>query len=294
MGSGKRSSSVSAQRLSASQRSARGALPRQGTRSEGAQRLSASQRSARREIEGCRGRTECAQRLSASQRSALDHRIWACPGCVRAQRLSASQRSAHDALNLPRRVHVSAQRLSASQRSAHFRTADDGARSVPVLNAFRHHRGRHSSLRRRDWSLRECSTPFGITEVGTQNARQFQARLQVLNAFRHHRGRHMIFPSFGCIGYRCSTPFGITEVGTRAGARGYFGSACAQRLSASQRSAHRQHRLARPVMFVLNAFRHHRGRHRDRGGARGGGSAVLNAFRHHRGRHRRSLRDSRR
>ena len=36
-----------------------------------------------------------------------------------------------------------------------------------------------------------CSTPFGITEVGTRRRPRSSQRLDVLNAFRHHRGRQL-------------------------------------------------------------------------------------------------------
>ena len=36
-----------------------------------------------------------------------------------------------------------------------------------------------------------CSTPFGITEVGTTIILRSGSEREVLNAFRHHRGRHM-------------------------------------------------------------------------------------------------------
>ena len=60
----------------------------------------------------------------------------------------------------------------------------------------------------------------------------------MLNAFRHHRGRH---------------PHGLELMHVIH---------CAQRLSASQRSARSAARLDRAMgSDVLNAFRHHRGRH---------------------------------
>ncbi len=128
---------------------------------------------------------------------------------------------------------------------------------VPTL---RHHRGRH---------------PIAVApeRIGGDRA--------VLNAFRHHRGRHrstvdavpnatsaqrlsasqrsaprpITAPPIPASN-RCSTPFGITEAGT------------------TDDSPH-----AAPA--VLNAFRHHRGRHLsdaiDRLDLR-----ALNAFRHHR------------
>src|SRR5205807_640062 len=62
--------------------------------------------------------------------------------------------------------------------------------------------------------MRACSTPFGITEVGT------------------------LALSFEPItSDRCSTPFGITEVGTSCTRMRRPGRSGAQRLSASQRSA---------------------------------------------------------
>ena len=95
------------------------------------------------------------------------------------------------------------------------------------------------------WPLltsRVCSTPFGITEVGTEPAsRVALEHRQVLNAFRHHRGGHIAATSVTArCRLMCSTPFGITEVGItlrrhdrRRDRRG------AQRLSASQRWARR-------------------------------------------------------
>ena len=112
----------------------------------------------------CRRRDACAQRLSASQRWALDVSR-AAPASTRcAQRLSASQRSAH--CTDPSRHTCDrdcAQRLSASQRWAHCQTI---AASVAASM---------------------CSTPFGITEVGTSCDRDSCATSdRVLNAFRHH------------------------------------------------------------------------------------------------------------
>ena len=60
-----------------------------------------------------------------------------------------------------------------------------------MLNAFRHHRGGHpADVEGETAEVIECSTPFGITEVGI--------RTGVVE--RQRRAR-------------CSTPFGITEVG---------------------------------------------------------------------------------
>ena len=138
-----------------------------------------------------------------------------------------------------------------------------------MLNALRHHRGRHVQLERHaahcsrraqrlaasQRSARTsstdrlprtptCSTPCGITEVGTFSVRiAGMAVVQsVLNALRHHRGRHDRSPACSrrrpCCAQRlaasqrsarlsprwsltallgCSTPCGITEVGTGHG-----------------------------------------------------------------------------
>ncbi len=60
----------------------------------------------------------------------------------------------------------------------------------------------------------------------------------------------------------CSTPFGITVVGTRVGRRRYFRLLSrAQRLSASLWSAPFLRNVLAVLVCVLNAFRHHCGRH---------------------------------
>ena len=156
-----------------------------------------------------------AQRLSASQRSApgSGRRSWRRVRC--AQRLSASQRSAQAIIERLSAVRTSAQRLSASQRSA------------PAGRA------------RRGPTEKVCSTPFGITEVGTFVTARVRQQREV-----------------------CSTPFGITEVGTRLGTADHRHLwPRAQRLSASQRSAPPGVGTNACPSTVLNAFRHHRGRH---------------------------------
>ncbi len=231
-----------------------------------------------------------------------------------------------------RRLQGRAQRLSASQRWAPCRSALRFA-FRGVLNAFRHHRGGHDHELDGRRVLDRCSTPFGITEVGTCLAAARVALGLVLNAFRHHRGGHDPASQgqglhFGVLnafrhhrgGHRpfavlighssmCSTPFGITEVGTRGTAvalenepvlnafRHHRGGhtnratsrrckrCCAQRLSASQRWAHLAKSLCQCHPGVLNAFRHHRGGHRLERCLDDSASIVLNAFRHHRGGH---------
>ena len=155
-----------------------------------------------------------------------------------------------------------------------------------VLNAFRHHRGRHPPHPSAHSRLR-----------------------YVLNAFRHHRGRHPAGPPGWPCRRTCSTPFGITEVGTtgwdddgtggtgaqrlsasQRSARGRVVKKerprpCAQRLSASQRSAqYIRGPASRPAVRAqrLSASQRSALPHRAR---RGDLVRVLNAFRHHRGRH---------
>ena len=130
-----------------------------------------------------------------------------------------------------------AQRLSASQRSA----------------------PRYSVLGRSDLSM--CSTPFGITEVGTDEPPVLKNVEFMLNAFRHHRGRHNLHPAGRRVLIGCSTPFGITEVGTRLLA---FGKQSPERCSTPFGITEVGTRVAldrRAVPRMLNAFRHHRGRH---------------------------------
>ena len=229
-----------AQRLSASQRSAHYTDSNYPALTVRAQRLSASQRSAQvAPAMSVRDGTS-AQRLSASQRSAPPGAsgTYLLYGC--AQRLSASQRSAPQGRCGDVRVIPGAQRLSASQRSA-LGARFQGTPRLTVLNAFRHHRGRHAITRSATLALGECSTPFGITEVGT---------------CVHH--------PIGADNRRCSTPFGITEVGTLVASASPSPPAGAQRLSASQRSAPARNRSGYWRFQVLNAFRHHRGRHSER------------------------------
>ena len=207
-----------------------------------------------------------------------------CRRC--AQRLAASQRSALPAMALIGRHLMRAQRLAASQRSA---PADPqhGSRLCRVLNALRHHRGcgtARSSLRRsrltcaqrlaasqrsaRPSGLRSrrapelCSTPCGITEVGTRPLAAIRPCVKVLNALRHHRGWHEPVNVSALrdidsaqrlaasqrsapvaavdrlpIKLMCSTPCGITEVGTCDRPQSVEARRGAQRLAASQRSA---------------------------------------------------------
>ena len=301
---------------------------------KGAQRLSASQRSAcrRRPPRGSPNRV-----LNAFRHHRVRHDP--CPAPLRssgcAQRLSASQRSAFDAATPVARVldvlnafrHHRGRHVRWAGRRAFTECSTPFGITESAWQTFRH--GVVLELR--------CSTPFGITEVGIGNGERSSGRAalmlnafrhhrgrhrnaamipddrgkEVLNAFRHHRGRHP-FPIFSAsFRSQCSTPFGITEVGIFIAHRSYrpFSmcaqrlsasqrSACApeqndapeflaQRLSASQRSAYPDESQDAPAMQqVLNAFRHHRGRHPahiTRVSLQR--LTVLNAFRHHRGGH---------
>ncbi len=130
-----------------------------------------------------------------------------------------------------------------------------------MLNAFRHHRGGHLTGSLGDERSAECSTPFGITEVGISYSTTSISGSGVLNAFRHHRGGHAArFSGLG--GF-----LGVLNA-FRHHRGGHhlmvvdstlWGSA--QRLSASQRWASGRRRLTVWLEGVLNAFRHHRGGH---------------------------------
>ncbi len=156
-----------------------------------------------------------------------------------------------------------------------------------------------------------CSTPFGITEVGTLHkdqrvpaiggAQRLSASQRwalragphrrrdqtVLNAFRHHRGGHI-----------AETPCFCRGCGVLNAFRHHRGGHCSLDRERNDvplvLNAFRHHRgghvycsppseLLLPV--VLNAFRHHRGGHTFSQWQSNGASGVLNAFRHHRGGH---------
>ena len=109
------------------------------------------------------------------------------------------------------RFRACAQRLSASLRSA------------------RHDRGYHVPLHFL------CSTPFGITEVGTSDATSKPYQITA-----------------------CSTPFGITEVGTLRplDSRSCYAS-CSTPFGITEVGTAARRPDARRRFRVLNAFRHH-------------------------------------
>ena len=179
-----------------------------------------------------------------------------------AQRLSASQRSAPGTSRSVPRPLFCAQRLSASQRSAR-RGARPRVRQPPVLNAFRHHRGRHKPKRLARLSGRRCSTPFGITEVGTRASRPACERVpsaQRLSASQ--RSAQAAVCRAGRLA-KCSTPFGITEVGTHKVAVVLITHCkCSTPFGITEVGTAPRGRVAARSR-VLNAFRHHRGRHTE-------------------------------
>ena len=151
-----------------------------------------------------------------------------------------------------------------------------------MLNAFRHHGCREVGPSSSPGLVWRCSTPFGITAVGSRLLPRAPGALAtVLNAFRHHGCRepagdgpgglpHRVLNAFrhhGCRESRrapsrtslarCSTPFGITAVGSSGRGRARGSWACAQRLSASRLSGVGQRLRISLLIRVLNAFRYH-------------------------------------
>ncbi len=179
----------------------------------------------------------------------------------------------------------------------------------PVLNALRHHRGRHQIAQGKATGVIPCSTPCGITEVGTEESPIKHVIPSVLNALRHHRGRHQaIRPDDSPPGdvlnalrhhrgrhiAERTVVIDRTVLNALRHHRGRHHSGtprcltvkCAQRLAASQRSARsRAHGCNAMPPNVLNALRHHRGRHPFPHDLFHPWPKVLNALRHHRGRH---------
>src|SRR5581483_5437576 len=83
-----------------------------------------------------------------------------------------------------------AQRLSASLWSAPT-PAPVAVGGAGVLNACRRHCGRHTAVMGELGEAAKCSTPVGVTVVGTAGAvRRLGVAHLVLNACRRHCGRH--------------------------------------------------------------------------------------------------------
>jgi len=179
----------------------------------------------------------------------------------------------------------SAQRLSASSEFA-LAIYGTGRDETSVLNAFRHHRNSHNTLRCVFGGDSLCSTPFGIIGIRTcpDWARAVTEKM-------------------------CSTPFGIIGIRTRHMSLSITSITGAQRLSASSEFARPAPSSLFSIKSVLNAFRHHRNSHYLNCRCRTCGycaqrlsassefapwqgrkycerrSNVLNAFRHHRNSH---------
>ncbi len=154
-----------------------------------------------------------------------------------------------------------------------------------MLNAFRHQRKKREGMRQGSEAPRcaqrlsaseeetqqntptpiprcpRCSTPFGIRgrNAPSDFAHVVSSPEVVLNAFRHQRKKRS--PSRSRRGY---------------------GSASAQRLSASEEETPVPRVPDRFPVGVLNAFRHQRKKRHHHLGRLQGGERVLNAFRHQR------------
>ena len=137
-------------------------------------------------------------------------------------------------------------------------------------------------------ALVECSTPFGITEVGIHHPAQRPDLEGVLNAFRHHRGGHdlpwaswppeasaqrlsasqrwayALAPASHQRSSWCSTPFGITEVGMPIAETGEDDEPlCSTPFGITEVGISHGKSNVVDTTAVLNAFRHHRGGHID-------------------------------
>ena len=276
------------------------------------QRLPTSQEVGTSAIPARSSSIRCAQRLSASQRSAQESSVavqhnFGCStpfgitevGTDRSRSLQYRRQSVLNAFRHHRGRHREAGRhgrtvgdvLNAFRhhRGRHSKGSTHAPRNNPVLNAFRHHRGRHRRANLRRHRSRMCSTPFGITEVGTRRLRAKTSgcpRAQRLSASQrsaHGTGRTASkarrcaqrlsasqrsalpddLPGFTFPG-ECSTPFGITEVGTLAmNEAGYSAEECSTPFGITEVGTRPRHDQSQGLV-VLNAFRHHRGRHRSR------------------------------
>ncbi len=163
--------------------------------------------------------------------------------------------------------------------------SDQYTASEEVLNALRHHRGRHKSETESRFRDGRCSTPCGITEVGTSKRCRFAAWRDVLNALRHHRGRHPTGVTAQADGQDVLNALRHHRGRHSTRPRRETATRCAQRLAASQRSALSRHRF---LSFSLRCAQRLAASQRSAPTTAESeiyGRAVLNALRHHRGRH---------
>ena len=183
---------------------------------------------------------------------------------------------------------------SGTRCSTPFGITEVGTRRRPVdhdhghevLNAFRHHRGGHPCRRRLvlmrelcaqrlsaspKWALGvlagmplpliTCSTPFGITELGTRKlAFEIVARRQSAQRLSASLRWALVQAcSQRSSGRRCSTPFGITEVVTPSRpANETSAVACSTPFGITEVGTHDLVVGTDAASSVLNAFRHHR------------------------------------
>ncbi len=155
----------------------------------GAQRLSASEMTARTRAKLPPGDRPCAQRLSASEMTAQQiHPILSRYRWLSAQRLSASEMTAPSSIEEINARSISAQRLSASEMTAPRKntycllTCQSAQRlSASEMTAL-------PSRKKKNYSIQRCSTPFGIGDDCTRRYLETRRRgARVLNAFRHRR-----------------------------------------------------------------------------------------------------------
>ena len=220
-----------------------------------------------------------------------------------AQRLAASQRSARRSCRDRLRSPVDVLNALRHHRGWHESRIARPSADEHVLNALRHHRGWHAGDRdasirarsraqrlaasqrlapqspARSWRDRTmCSTPCGITEVGTRRLTSWTwPGIVVLNALRHHRGWH-VREADGPAGrsVACSTPCGITEVGTRLRMPAMAVDLCSTPCGITEVGGTAARASRCRSSTVLNALRHHRGRRRPRGV---GGGQKLSHYR---------------
>ena len=104
----------------------------------------------------------------------------------------------------------------------------------------------------------------------------------MLNAFRHHGEGDLAITSFTSGSSRtCSTPFGITARGTDPETGDWKRrKECSTPFGITARGTV-EARVARAMLYVLNAFRHHGEGDVHGGAAQARHLTVLNAFRHH-------------
>ena len=206
-----------------------------------AQRLAASLRSARvGEKKQLRLGHASAQRLAASLRSAP----WSCAiVCSQEVVLNAWQRHCgrHQMATMYRELlDHRAQRLAASLRSAHCHSTI-GVSHPGVLNAWRRHCGRHQDPRSVLDCRSVCSTPGGVTAVGTVILNPTVRQAEMCST----PGGVTAVGTTGAgvwalAAAKCSTPGGVTAVGTAGFGAGVPGE-----------------------RLVLNAWRRHCGRHNN-------------------------------